>query len=130
PALLRDAYAGWTKHQVSKLGASLAYYAILSLAPLVIIVISVAGLVFGNEAARQGLLTQVQALVGSEGAGMIGTMINSAQKPATGVVATVLGLITLLLGASGVFTELHDSLNKIWEVDSQPSPGLWGVIRE
>jgi membrane protein len=128
--LLKDAYAGWTKHQVSKLGASLAYYAILSLAPLVIVVISIAAFVFGSEAARQELLTQVQGLVGPSGAEMIGTMISNAQKPATGIVATVLGMVMLLFGASGVFTELHDSLNKIWEADQQPSHGFWGVIRE
>ena len=129
-ALLKDVYAGWSKHAVSKLGASLAYYAILSLAPLVLIVISVAGLVFGTEAARQALLTQVQQLVGSEGAEMVGTMIASAQKPATSIIATVLGVVMLLFGASGVFAELHDSLNKIWEVNNTPSQGFWGVIRE
>ena len=129
-ALLKDVYAGWSKHAVSKLGASLAYYAILSLAPLVLIVISVAGLVFGTEAARQALLTQVQQLVGSEGAEMVGTMIASAQKPATSIIATVLGVVMLLFGASGVFAELHDSLNKIWEGNNTPSQGFWGVIRE
>jgi membrane protein len=129
-ALLKDVYAGWSKHAVSKLGASLAYYAILSLAPLVLIVISVAGLVFGTEAARQALLTQVQQLVGSEGAEMVGTMIASAQKPATSIIATVLGVVMLLFGASGVFAELHDSLNEIWEVNNTPSQGFWGVIRE
>src|ERR1051325_1874061 len=129
-ALLKDVYAGWSKHAVSKLGASLAYYAILSLAPLVLIVISVAGLVFGTEAARQALVTQVQQLVGSEGAEMVGTMIASAQKPATSIIATVLGVVMLLFGASGVFAELHDSLNKIWEGNNTPSQGFWGVIRE
>jgi membrane protein len=97
---------------------------------LVLIVIGVAGLVFGSEAARQALLTQVQQLVGSEGAEMIGTMIASAQRPATGVIGTVSGVVMLLLGASGVFTELHDSLNKIWEVNNKPSQGFWSVIRE
>jgi membrane protein len=97
---------------------------------LVLIVISVAGLVFGTEAARQALLTQVQQLVGSEGAKMVGTMIASAQKPATSIIATVLGVVMLLFGASGVFAELHDSLNKIWEVNNTPSQGFCGVIRE
>ena len=128
--LLQDAYAGWKKHEDSKLGASLAYYAILSLAPLVIIVIAIVGLVFGTESARAGLLTQVQGLVGSEGVQMIGTMITSAQKPTTGIISTVLGVVMLLFGASGVFGELHDSLNKIWEVKTKPGKGFWGIIRE
>jgi len=130
PALLKDAYANWKKHEGAKMGASLAYYAVLSLAPLVIIVIAIAGLIFGHDAARQGLITQVQALVGPDGANMVNTMIASAQKPGSGSLGTVIGIATLLFGASGVFSELRDSLNKIWEVKSTPGGGVWAMIRE
>jgi membrane protein len=129
-ALLKRAYASWKTHEGAKMGASLAYYAVLSLAPLVIIVIAIAGLVFGRDAARQGLITQVQALVGPDGASMINTMTASAQKPSSGILGTVIGLATLLFGASGVFSELRDSLNKIWEVKSTPGSGVWAMIRE
>jgi membrane protein len=130
PALLKGAYANWKHHEGAKMGASLAYYAVLSLAPLVIIVIAIAGLVFGRDAAREGLIAQVQALIGPDGADMINTMIASAQKPSSGILGTVIGIATLLFGASGVFSELRDSLNKIWEVKSTPGSGVWAMVRE
>src|SRR5436309_3475715 len=97
--LLKDAYAGLKKHEVSSLAASLAYYSILSLAPLVVIVIGIAGLVFGADAARQGLLTQVEALVGPEGAQMVGTMIAHASKLTGDILTGLVGVLTLLFGA-------------------------------
>jgi membrane protein len=127
---LKDAYAGWSKHEVTRLAASLAYYAILSLAPLVVIVIGIAGVVFGADAARQGLLTQVQGLVGSEGAKMVGTMISHASTPKTDVVTGLVGVLTLLFGASGVFAELHESLDKVWEVENNSTQGFWAMLRE
>jgi membrane protein len=130
PALLKDSYARWKSHQAAKMGASLAYYTVISLAPLVIIVIGIAGLVFGADAARQGLLSQVEALVGPDGAKMIGTMITSAPKPSSGILGAAIGIVTLLLGASGVFSELRDSLNKIWDAKPAPASGVWGRIRE
>jgi membrane protein len=128
--LFKDAYAGWNKHEVTRLAASLAYYAILSLAPLVVIVMDIAGLVFGAGAARQGLLTQVQGLVGSEGARMVGTMISHASTPKTDVVTGLFGVLTLLFGASGVFAELHESLDKVWEVENNSTQGFWAMLRE
>ncbi|MDP9112587.1 MAG: YihY/virulence factor BrkB family protein [Acidobacteriota bacterium] len=128
--LLKVAYIGWKGHHVSKLAASLAYYAILSLAPLVIVVIAIVGLLFNAHAAREGLLAQIQALVGTEGRELIETMITRAQRPGGGAVATIIGLITLLWGASGVFTELRDSLNTIWEVKSANGQGMWSALRE
>jgi membrane protein len=130
PALLKSAYASWKAHEGTKMGASLAYYAVLSLAPLVIIVVAIVGLVFGHDAARQGLITQVQGLVGPDGASMINTMITNTQKPSSGLFGTVIGIATLLFGASGVFAELRDSLNKIWEVKTTPGSGVWAMIRE
>jgi membrane protein len=130
PSLFKDAYAGWSKHEVSRLAASLAYYAILSLAPLVVIVIGIAGLVFGAEAARHGLLTQVEALVGPQGAELVGTMISHASTLAGDVVTGLVGVLTLLFGASGVFEELHESLDKIWEVGNKPGQGFWAMVRE
>ncbi len=128
--LLKAAYARWSKHEVSRLAASLAYFAILSLAPLVIVVIGVAGIVFGREAASQALLNQVQGLVGSEGAQVVRTMISHGSTTATDIVTGLVGVLTLLFGASGVFTELHESLDKLWDVQKKPEQGFWSMLRE
>ena len=129
-SLLKDAYAGWSKHEVSRLAASLAYYAILSLAPLVLIVLGIAGAIFGAGAARQGLLTQVQALVGPEGAQMVDAMISHGSTLTSDVVTSLVGVLTLLFGASGVFAELHESLDKVWEARVKPRQGFWAMLRE
>jgi len=130
PKLFKQAYSSWKNHQPSKMGASLAYYTVLSLAPLIIIAIGVAGLVFGSEAASHGLLVQVQSLAGPEGAKMIQTVLASAQKPSNGILGTAIGIVMLLFGASGVFSELRDSLNKIWDLTTTTGSGLWAQIRE
>jgi membrane protein len=128
--LLKDTHADWSRHQAPKLGAALAYYTVLALAPLVVVVVAVVGLVYGEQAAQGDLMRQIQDLVGRDGAQAIQTVIANAYKPASGILATVLGLITLFLGASGVFVELRDSLNKIWEAPPHPAGGIWPAIRE
>jgi membrane protein len=128
--LLKETYNDWSRHQAPKLGAALAYYTILSLAPLVIVVIAVIGLVFGHQAAQGQIMGQIQGMVGQQGAEAIQAIVAASSKPKTGTVATILGLITLFLGASGVFVELRDSLNKIWEVPLHPDAGIWSMIRE
>lgn len=128
--LLKESYAEWSRHQVPKLGAALAYYTLLSLAPLVVVVIAIIGLFFGEKAAHGQIMQQVQDMVGKDGAAAIQSMVASAYKPKSGIVATALGLVTLFLGASGVFVELRDSLNKIWEVPPKVEGGIWATIRE
>jgi membrane protein len=97
-------------------GAALAFYTIFSLAPVVIVAIAVAGAVFGREAAEGEILRQIQALVGHAGAVTIQTVIQKADRPALGIIASMIGLLTVLVGASGAFLELQDDLNKIWKV--------------
>jgi membrane protein len=128
--LLKDTYADWSRHQAPKLGAALAYYTVLSLAPLVVVVIAVIGLVYGADAARGDIVRQIQDMVGRDGAAAIQTVIANANQPKSGILATLLGLVTLFLGASGVFVELRDSLNKIWEVPPHPDGGIWRTVRE
>lgn len=99
------------------MAASLAYYTVFSLAPLLVIATAFAGLVFGERAAQNAIADQIQGFVGPDGARTIQTMIQSAHKPTQGIVATVVGVITLLIGASGVFGEIQDALNTIWHVD-------------
>src|ERR1017187_10414823 len=93
--LLKDTYADWSRHQAPKLGAALAYYTVLSLAPLVVVVIAVVGLIYGQQAAQGDLMRQIQDLVGRDGAQAIQAVIANAYKPASGIVATALGLVTL-----------------------------------
>jgi YihY family inner membrane protein len=128
--LLKDTYNEWDRHQAPKLGAALSYYTVLSLAPLLIVVLTVVGIALGKQAARGEIIGQLQSMLGQQGAHAIETVITNADKPATGTVASILGLITLFIGASGVFGELRDSLNRIWDVPSKESSGLLAMIRQ
>ena len=128
--LVKAAVSEWTEDKVPRLGAALAFYSVLSLAPLLLIAIAIAGLVFGAEAAQGQLVGQIRSLVGTEGGRAIEAMLANAPKHGAGVVATVVGLATLLYGASGVFGQLQDALNTIWEVEPKPGRGLWGFVRD
>ncbi len=101
----------------------------LSIAPLLVITVAIAGMVFGAEAARGQIVSQIQDLVGKQGAEAIQSMLQNAHHPATGVLATVVGLITLLVGASGVFAQLRDSLNLILGAPVQESSGIWALLK-
>lgn len=127
--LLKATYTEWSKDRVPRMGAALAYYTIFSLAPLLVISIAIAGFVFGADAVQGRIMGQIQGLVGSESARAVQTMIQSAHKPAHGVIATVIGVVVLLLGASGVFSEMQDALNAIWKVDTTSKTGVWNLIR-
>ena len=120
--MLRETFVAWNEHEAPRLGAALAFYTILSLAPLVILVIAIAALIFGHSAAQGQLLAQVDGLIGRRGSEAVRAMIEHAQKPASGTFASIAGVITLLFGASGVFGELRSALNLIWE--ESPQEGL------
>jgi membrane protein len=111
------------------MGAALSYYTVFSLAPLLVIVIGIAGLVFGEEAARGAVVEQLQGLIGDEGAGAINELIDNAGKTGTGIVATMVGVVTLLVGASGVFVELQDDLDRIWKAPPRVGAGILNFIR-
>jgi membrane protein len=111
------------------MGAALSYYTVFSLAPLLVIVIGIAGLVFGEEAARGAVVEQLQGLIGDEGAGAINELIENAGKTGTGIVATMVGVVTLLIGASGVFVELQDDLDRIWKAPPRVGAGILNFIR-
>lgn len=128
--LVDETYSHWSRHKAPRLGAALAYYAIFSLAPLLIIAIAIAGLVFGHKAAEGQIVAQIQDLIGEKGAKAVEMMIESASRPRSGVVATVLGIVTLLLGASGVVAELQDALNTIWGVMKPGGFSFRRLLRE
>ena len=127
--VLKAAAADWVEDKASQLGAALAFYSVLSIAPLVIIALSVAALVFEEGVATKQFLAQMNDLVGPDGAKAIAGIIESAKKPATGTVATILAVATLLFGTSGVFGQLQDAMNTIWEVPAQKKGGWWGMIK-
>ena len=124
--LFRNAGSQWMEHKAPRLGAALAYYTAFSLAPLLVIVIAIVGLVFGREAATGQISGQIESIVGADGAKAVEIMVATANKPVSGIFATVIGLVMLLVGALGLFGQLQDALNTVWEV--QPRPGL-GLLR-
>ncbi len=110
------AFTEWLNDKAPRLGAALAFYTALSLAPLLVVVLAVAGLAYGQQAVRGQLVWQIQDFVGKDGARAIQALISAAHRPASGIIATILGLITLFFGASSAFAELSDALNTIWHV--------------
>jgi len=127
-ALFSDTVNEWYKHKVPRLGASLAFYTLLSLAPLLVVIVALTGAVYGEEAARGQIVTQLSDLVGRTGATAIEEVIKQARQPAVGLIATLAGLITLFLGATGVVAELRDALNTIYEIPSPEVSGLKSII--
>ncbi|WP_374948563.1 YihY/virulence factor BrkB family protein [Mucilaginibacter sp.] len=116
-------FSGFSNDNGLKLSASLAYYTVFSLAPLLILVISLAGLFFGADAATNRLYPQIQTYVGSEAALQIQSMLKNLQLSGKTTVAVVIGVVTLLVGASSIFIEIQDSLNTIWRVKAKPKRG-------
>jgi membrane protein len=128
--LVKDTFSEWNDDKVSRLAAALAYYTVFALAPLLVISIGIAGLVFGEEAARGEVVAQLQGLLGTKGAQLVEEMIAASRKTESGIAATAIGLLVLLFGATGVFGELQDSLNTIWEVKPRPGRGWRGILRD
>ena len=128
-SLVRQSLAAWVDDDAASKGAALAYYTLFSLAPLLLIVISVAGLVFGPEAARGEIFGQLQGLVGAPGAAAIQQLLESVSRPADGWLATGVGLGLMLVGATTVFAELQNTLDRIWRAPARPNGGLWPLLR-
>lgn len=128
-SLARATISEWLDDNSLTLGAALSYYTVFSLAPLLIIAIAIAGLFFGQEAARGQIMGQMQGMVGKQGASAMQEMLAHASKPSSGVIATIVGVITLVLGASGVVGQLQTTLNTVFEVDPQQSGGILRMIR-
>jgi len=129
-ALLKESGFAWLEDNAPSMGAALTFYAILSLAPVLIVATAVAGLGFWQKVAEAEVLRQMQALVGETSARVLQTAIQSANRPALGVIASTIGIGTILVGASGAFVELQDALNKIWRVKRKSESILLGAIRQ
>ena len=128
--LLKKAASLWSASKASRLGAALAFYTVFSIAPLFVIVLAIAGFLFGAEAARHQLFDQVNGLVGEKGGEAIQAMVAAADKPKTGVLATVLALGTLFVGATTVFVQLQDALNTVWNVRRLPGRGFVHFVKD
>lgn len=114
-----------------RLGAALAFYTALSIAPLLLVITGVAGLAFGEEAARGEIASQLSNLLGREQAEVVESMVAKSASTRGGVIATIVGVITLLIGATGVFAQLQDALNTVWNVKPDQSPsGIWATVRD
>ncbi|CAN5492451.1 YihY/virulence factor BrkB family protein [soil metagenome] len=128
--LLKDTGSEWLDDKAPRLAASLALYTLLSLAPLLILAVSVAGLIFGEEAAKGGISGQLAGILGEKGALAVQAILANAKTPSSGVAGTIVGLALALFGASGVFGELQGALNTIWDVDTKPGRGVKGFIKD
>ncbi len=129
-SVVREAGVEWLDDKATRLSAALAFYTILSVAPIILIATAIAGAVFGEDAASGALTAQLRGLVGDAGAEVARTALQNANRPGAGVIATVIGVATLLFGASGVFGELQGALNTAWDVRPKPGRGIWGTIRD
>lgn len=128
--LCKEVFNEWSEDKVPRLAAALAFYTLFSLAPLLVIVVGIAGMVFGEDAATGALSNQIEDIVGESSARLIETALANAGAPGAGILPTILGVATLLFGASGVFTQLQDSLNTIWNVQPQPGQPIMTILRQ
>ncbi|MBV9885086.1 MAG: YihY/virulence factor BrkB family protein [Acidobacteria bacterium] len=131
--LLRKTVNASLEDNIFRMGAALAYYTLFSLAPLLLISVAVAGLVFGEKAAQGGIVSQIQGLIGDEGAQAVQTIMASAHRPASGAFAGVLGVGVLILGATGAFNEIYTALNNIWRTEPAGThgalSGAWSMVK-
>jgi len=128
-SFVREVVTEWRKDNALSLGAALAFYTLFSLAPLLVLIIAIVGLVFGRAAAQGEIVAQVAGVVGPEAAKVIEGMVAKASAPTSGMIATVASLATMLFGASGVFGQLQTSLNQIWGVTAGQRRGVRGLVR-
>ena len=127
--LVKTAVSSWLADYAPSMGAALSYYTVFSLAPLLLIVVSVAGLVFGQDAVRGALFAQLQGLMGEDAAKAVQGLLASVNKPTQGIVGTVVGVALLVFGATTVFGELQDALDRIWRAPARKKGGLWSLVR-
>jgi membrane protein len=127
--IFREAGSQWSSHNAPRLGAALAYYTVLSLAPTLLLIVAICGSVFGEDVVRGRVYQEFRNLIGDQGASVVLMLLNAAHKPGNGLLASVLGFVLLLTGASGIFIELRETLNYIWDVPKMGNSGLWNIVR-
>jgi membrane protein len=132
-ALLRDTWNAWIDDAAPSMGAALSYYTLFSLAPLLLIAISVAGLWFGVDAARSEVVRQIESMVGADSAAAVESMLLTLDQPGAGIAGTIVGVLTLLVGATTVFAELRNAMDRVWDTPASaasPRGGFFGAVWE
>jgi len=124
-SVLSRAANAWMDDHAQSMGAALSYYTIFSIAPLLLIAISVAGLVFGQDAAQGAVVDQLKGLIGQAGAEAVQGLLQNVSKPTEGLLATVTGVVVLVIAATSVFAELQDDMNRIWQVPTRKKVSTW-----
>src|SRR5207248_10163166 len=129
--LLKQTFSEWLQDKAPQLGAALAYYTVFSLAPLVLVLLAVVGLLFRNDpgGAWNKITQQMSYFLDQSAVQVVQNIAQKASQPGKGTLATVIGIALALFGASGVFGQLQDALNTIWEVKAKPGGGIWGFLR-
>jgi len=129
-SLLKQTFSEWLEDKAPQLGAALAYYTVFSLAPLILVLLAIVGLLFHNDPSAWNKLTeQMSAFLDKSGVEMVRNIAQKASQPSKGRLATVIGILLALFGASGVFGQLQDALNTVWGVKAKPGGGIWGFLR-
>src|SRR3954454_13587239 len=126
---LKETATRWSEHKDARLGAALAYYSIFSVGPLIVIAVAIAGFVFGAEAVQGQVIEALRGLLGDTGSQAVEAMLKGANRPREGILATTIGVGTLIFAAVGVVVQLKDALNTVWEVDAPPGSGIWRFVR-
>lgn len=127
--LAKDSLSGWLDHQASRTGAALAFYTVFSLAPILLLSIAIAGFFFGEQAARGEIFEQISELIGPAGASAVEAVIQHAGQSGAGTMATVISVLTLIVGANTALVELKSGLDQIWNVPSESRTGFWYFVR-
>jgi membrane protein len=127
--VLTDAYSNWSRHRSARLGAALAYYSVFSLGPLLLIVIAIAGIWFGQDAVRGSLTGQFRELLGPDGGQAVEAMLKGASSTRGGGIAAIVGVVLLLIAALGVVVQLKDALNTIWDAPEPQGSGVWWYVQ-
>lgn len=127
--LVRDSVMGWMDHNASRTGAALAFYTVFSLAPVLLLSIAIAGLFFGQQAARGEIFEQISDLIGPSGAAAVQSVIHNASESGAGTLTTAFSVLTLIIGATTALVELKAGLDKIWEVPPERRQGFWYFVR-
>jgi len=128
--LLKKTFVKWNEHNATRLGASVAFYSILSFAPLIVLTTAVIALLFGESHAQGTLIAEAKQLIGDRGAETVKALLQNAQQPSSGILASLLAIATLLFGSSGVFVELQDALNIMWEVPEQAHFSVMSILKQ
>jgi membrane protein len=128
--VLADIYSKWNEHKAVRLGAALAYFSMFAIAPVLIIAIAIAGLVYGREATQGNIVRSISSVVGSSTAQFVQELVQSASKPGAGVVGAIVGVAGIILGSAGLFFQLKDALNTVWEVAPKPGYRFVDMLRD